>query len=116
MGTTYEIANYPGIASVTGVEDRQSGDIKELAVDGVFIEVGLSPNSDLALDLLKTNERGEIRVDREMNTGVRGIFAAGDVTDGREKQVVVAAGDGARAALAAFNYLVHQTWTGVQKS
>jgi len=42
-----------------------------------------------------------------MDTGVRGVFAAGDVTDGREKQVVIAAGDGARAALAAFDYLVH---------
>ncbi|MEA3277516.1 MAG: glutaredoxin 3, partial [Pseudomonadota bacterium] len=90
------------------IRDRTSGDLKHLAVDAVFVEVGLSPNSDFALDLLETNRRGEIHVDRQMDTGVRGIFAAGDVTDGREKQVIIAAGDGARAALAAFDYLVRQ--------
>lgn len=62
-------------------------------VDGVFVEIGRSPGSDFALDLLETNERGEIRVDRDLDTGVWGLFAAGD---------------GARAALAAFNYLTHQ--------
>ncbi len=90
------------------VANRQSGEESLLEVEGVFIEVGLSPNSDYALDMLETNGRGEIRVDRNTDTGVRGIFAAGDVTDGQEKQVVIAAGEGARAALAAFDYLVHQ--------
>ena len=90
------------------VRKRDSEEHKRLQLEGVFIEVGLSPNSDYALDLLETNRRGEIHVNREMDTGVRGVFAAGDVTDGREKQVVIAAGDGARAALAAFEYLVHQ--------
>jgi alkyl hydroperoxide reductase subunit F len=61
-----------------------------------------------ALDLVETNERGEIKVGRDGDTGVRGIFAAGDVTDSREKQIVVAAGEGARAALATFEYLVKQ--------
>jgi alkyl hydroperoxide reductase subunit F len=90
------------------IQQRDTGERKQLQLEGVFIEVGLSLNSDYALDLLETNQRGEIHVDREMDTGVRGVFAAGDVTDGREKQVVIAAGDGARAALAAFTYLVHQ--------
>ena len=77
-------------------------------MDGVFIEIGLFPNSDFALDLVETNERGEVKVDRIGDTGVRGIFAAGDVTDNREKQIVVSAGEGARAALAAFEYLIKQ--------
>ena len=69
---------------------------------------GLAASSDYILDLLETNERGEIHVDRALETGVRGVFAAGDVNNGRDKQVIIAAADGAKAALAAFNYLVHQ--------
>ena len=77
-------------------------------MDGVFIEIGLFPNSDFALDLVEINERGEVKVDRIGDTGVRGVFAAGDVTDNREKQIIVFAGEGARAALAAFEYLIKQ--------
>lgn len=90
------------------IEPAGGGQPRELRVDGVFIEIGLAPGSDFALDLLETNAQGEIRVDRNLETGVRGLFAAGDVTDNRDKQVVIAAADGARAALEAFNYLVHQ--------
>ncbi len=99
-----------GQAKVEGlsVQNRKTGEIQRLEVQGVFIEIGLSPNSDFALDLLESNEQGEIRVGRDADTGVRGIFAAGDVTDNPEKQIIVAAGDGARAALAAFDYLVKQ--------
>ncbi len=99
-----------GDQRVTGlsVRQRDSSVERKLEVDGVFIEVGLAASSEYALDLLEANGRGEIHVNRELETGVRGVFAAGDVNDGREKQVVVAAGEGARAALAAFSYLVHQ--------
>ena len=67
------------------------------------------PYCSKAKSLLETNGRGEIRVDRHLETGVRGVFAAGDVNDGTEKQVIIAAAEGAKAALAAFSYLVHQT-------
>ena len=90
------------------VKNVQTGETRRLDVDGVFIEIGLFPNTDFVIDLLDTNERGEIRVDRHGETGVRGVFAAGDVTDNRDKQIVVAAGEGARAALAAFDHLVKQ--------
>ncbi len=90
------------------VQNLSSRETRHLDVRGVFIEIGLFPNSDFTLDLLETNELGEIKVDRHGDTGVRGIFAAGDVTDNQQKQIVVAAGDGARAALAAFEYLVMQ--------
>ncbi len=90
------------------VRDLATGEERRLDVDGVFIEVGLYPNTEFALDLLKTNERGEITVDAHGVTGVRGIFAAGDATESHDKQIVIAAGDGARAALAAFEYLVTQ--------
>ncbi len=90
------------------VRDVRSGESRRIALDGVFVEVGLFPNSEFALDLLQTNVAGEIEVDKRGATGVRGVFAAGDVTDNRDKQIVVAAGEGARAALAAFEYLVKQ--------
>ncbi len=86
----------------------ESGKMRTLVVDGVFIEVGYSPNSDLVLDLAHTNQRGEVVVDEWGDTGVRGVFAAGDVTASKDKQIVIAAGEGAKAALAAFDYLISQ--------
>jgi len=99
-----------GTDHVTGLtlEDSKTGETKTLDVEGVFIEIGLFPASDFVLDLLDTNDRGEIIVDRYGKTGVRGIFAAGDVTDNHEKQIIISAGEGARAALTAFEYLVRQ--------
>ena len=107
----FEPVEIHGDSRVDGlsVKDRSAGDVHRLDVDGVFIEVGLAASSDYALDMLEANERGEINVNRELETGVRGVFAAGDVNDGVEKQVVLAAAEGAKAALAAFGYLVHQT-------
>ena len=90
------------------LRDVRSGETRRLDLDGVFIEGGRFPNSEFALDMLETNVVGEIAVDKRGATGVRGVFAAGDVTDNRDKQIVVAAGEGARAALAAFEYLVKQ--------
>ncbi len=90
------------------VRDRGNGEVRRFDVDGVFVEIGLAASSDYALDMLETNARGEIHVNRELETGLRGVFAAGDVNDGVEKQVVLAAAEGAKAALAAFSYLVHQ--------
>ncbi len=79
-----------------------------MSVRGVFVEVGLLPNSGFALDVLQTNPIGEILIDCDTNTGVPGVFAAGDVTNVRDKQVLVAAGEGAKAALRAAEYLVTQ--------
>ena len=60
------------------MRDVRSGETRRLAVDGVFVEVGLFPNSEFALDLVETNVVGEIDVDKHGATGVRGVFAAGD--------------------------------------
>jgi len=68
------------------------------------VEIGLIPNSSFKSDLDK-NEWGEIKVTSHNQTNISGIFAAGDVTDVPEKQIVVAAGEGAKAALAAFSYI-----------
>jgi NADH-dependent peroxiredoxin subunit F len=90
------------------IKDVETGETERLDVDGVFVEVGWFPNTDFVLDLVETNRRGEIVVDAHGSTGVRGVFAAGDATDSRDKQIVISAGEGARAALAAFEYLVTQ--------
>lgn len=96
-----------GDPSVTGIriKDLKSGEEKILEVSGVFVEIGLVPNSDLAKDLLKLNKVGEIEVSCAGETAIPGLFAAGDVTDVPEKQIVVAAGEGAKAALQAYRYL-----------
>ena len=90
------------------IKDLKTGESRRLEVGGVLIEVGLAPNSGFILDLVETNQRGEIRVDRDGDTGVNGIFAAGDVTDIRFKQIIISAGAGAHAALAASGYLMKQ--------
>jgi len=90
------------------LRDLHGGTTFDLDVDGVFIEIGLYPNSGFAVDLVETNEIGEIIVDRRGRTGARGVFAAGDVTDIHDKQIVIAAGAGATAALSAFEYLATQ--------
>jgi alkyl hydroperoxide reductase subunit AhpF len=89
---------------VTGIRIGRGGKEESLAVQGVFVEIGLIPNSEFAEGVAR-NERGEIKVDSYNRTNISGIFAAGDVTDVPEKQIVIAAGEGAKAALGVFRYL-----------
>ncbi len=89
-------------------KERSSGEVKELAVDGVFIYVGLIPISELAKKLgVETDERGYIKVDLKMRTNVPRIYAAGDVT-GYAGQIIIAAGQGAMAALSAYEDIMLQ--------
>jgi thioredoxin reductase len=84
-----------------------SGEVRNLKVDGVFIEMGLSPNSDLVRDLVQLDEAsGHILVNQHNATSVAGIYAAGDVTDVYAEQVPVAIGEGYKAAMSAWEYLV----------
>ena len=93
-----------GDKMVSAIEVKTKDAEKTLAVQGVFVEIGLTPNSEFAKELEK-NEWGEIKVNCRNETSIPGIFAAGDVTDVPEKQIIVAAGEGAKAALGAFRYL-----------
>jgi len=95
---------------VTGLRYKdKDGVIRELALDGVFIAVGFSPNSFVAKNLVNINEFGEIIVDPRTNmTSREGIFAAGDVTNIPYKQTVIAAGEAAKAALAVHQWLLAQ--------
>ncbi len=86
--------------------DKKESKEKEVKVSGVFIKIGQAPNSDFVKDFLKINERGEIIVNpKTLETSVKGIFAAGDVTDIFQKQYVISAGEGAKAAISAFEFL-----------
>lgn len=103
----HEVEKIHGSKLVEGitVKDMRTGESKELDVTGVFIEIGLVPNSEPVKGLVKLTEAGEIPVNCEDVTPIPGLFAAGDVTTVPEKQIVVAAGEGAKAALQAHRYL-----------
>lgn len=89
---------------VSGVKILRKGKEEALAVEGVFVEIGLTPNSEFARDV-ERNKFGEIKVNCHNETNISGVFAAGDVTDVPEKQIVIAAGEGSKAALSAFRYI-----------
>ncbi len=88
------------------IRNRLTGEEREVALDGLFVEIGLLPNTDFLKGLLDMNDTGEIITDKHGATSVAGIFAAGDVTDVPFKQIVISAGDGAKAALAAYDYIL----------
>ncbi|MEM4282653.1 MAG: FAD-dependent oxidoreductase [Candidatus Woesearchaeota archaeon] len=90
---------------VDGIIIEQDGKTKRLSVQGVFVEIGLIPSSDIVKGMVKLNKKGEIIVNKNNMTSVPGIFAAGDVTNVCEKQILVAAGEGAKAALDIIKYL-----------
>jgi len=87
-------------------EDKKTGQEKKMELEGVFVEIGWQPSSAFAKDLVDFNERCEIKVDFETyQTKTPGLFAAGDVNIGKIKQIIAACGEGAKAALAAFEYI-----------
>lgn len=93
---------------VTGLsyEDRTTRELRELAVAGVFVQIGLLPSTDFLRGTLELTKYGEIVVDAHGATSVPGVFAAGDATTVPFKQIIIATGDGAKAALGAFEYLI----------
>ena len=99
-----------GEKKVTGlvVKDRADGVTRELSVQGVFVEAGGLPNNQCVPADVRKNAAGEIVTDKGGCTNVAGLFAAGDVTDSPYKQVIIAAGEGAAAALSAHEYLLRQ--------
>jgi len=91
--------------SAVTVKDEHGAEQK-LALDGVFIEIGWLPNTDMVAGLVDLNGKKEVVVDLNGRTSAPGIFAAGDVTNVKSKQIIIAAGDGAKAALEAYEYLM----------
>ena len=87
-------------------KDRTSNEVHTVALEGVFIQIGLVPNTDWLKGVVELSKHGEIVVDAKGQTSVPGVFAAGDATTVPFKQIIIAAGDGAKAALGAFDYLI----------
>ena len=93
---------------VTGIkyEDMNTGEEQVVNLDGIFVQIGLVPNTSWISDAVELNGRGEVVIDRNNSTNVPGIFAAGDVTDQKNKQIIISMGAGANAALNAFDYII----------
>jgi len=117
-GTGVTMLDYHRVVRIEGstgmeaiiVADRDRGQDKRLAAQSIFIEIGLLPNSESVRDLLPLTPDGEIVIDCSCRTGVEGLFAAGDVTTVPHKQIIIAAGEGAKAALTAYDYLMDRSF------
>ncbi len=90
-------------------KDRSSGEEHRLVLDGVFVQIGLVPNTEWLKGTVNLSRHGEIEVDARGQTSMKGVFAAGDVTTVPYKQIIIAAGDGAKAALGAFDHLIRSS-------
>ncbi|MCI2803698.1 alkyl hydroperoxide reductase subunit F [Staphylococcus pettenkoferi] len=97
-----------GEDSVTGIQyqDKETGEEHEIQLDGIFVQIGLLPNTEWLDNYVELNQGNEVMIDRKNATSVPGIFAAGDVTDDRNKQIIISMGAGANAALNAFDYII----------
>lgn len=100
--TTEVISNGEKVTGVK-VKDRKTNQERVIDVDGVFVQIGLAPNSAPFKEVVKTTPYGEIEIDTHARTNVPGIYAAGDVTTVPYKQIIVSMGEGAKAALSAFD-------------
>ena len=100
-----------GDQKVTGLiyEDRATQQLQTVELEGVFIQIGLIPNTDWLKGVVELSKHGEIIVDARGQTSVPGVFAAGDATTVPFKQIIIAAGDGAKAALGAFDHLIRSS-------
>ena len=105
---TTEITGADGKVDGLTYTDRSNGESKHVELEGVFVQIGLVPNSEWLKGTLELTRHGEIIVDARGQTSVPGVFAAGDVTTVPFKQIIIATGDGAKAALGAFDHLIRQ--------
>ena len=88
--------------------NRVTGEAQHIALEGVFVQIGLVPNTEFLRGVVELNQAGEIVIDERGQTNLPGVFAAGDATTVPFKQIVIAAGEGAKAALSAFDHLMRQ--------
>lgn len=101
-----KIEEIKGDQLVSGIiAKKKSGESLEISAEGVFVEIGYLPNNELAKGLCDLNDHGEVIVTAKAETSLPGLFAAGDVTDVSFKQIIISAGDGAKAALSASEYI-----------
>jgi alkyl hydroperoxide reductase subunit F len=103
---TTEITGDGSVVNGIRFKDRATGDEHHVALEGVFVQIGLVPNTEFLKETIELSKFGEIVVDAKGHTNVPGVFAAGDCTTVPYKQIVIAAGEGAKAALSAFDHLI----------
>ena len=103
---TAEITGDGERVSGLSYKDRHAGTMHSLELAGVFVQIGLVPNTDWLKGVVKLSPRGEIEINARGETSVAGVFAAGDCTVVPYKQIVIAMGEGAKASLSAFDYLI----------
>src|SRR5690606_3826603 len=103
---TTEITGANGTVNGLGYKDRASGELHHVELAGVFVQIGLVPNTEWLKGTLELSRFGEIEIDAKGHTNVPGVFAAGDCTTVPYKQIVIAAGAGSIAALSAFDHLI----------
>ncbi len=108
---TQEILAENGKVTAIQYQDRATGDVRTQDLAGVFVQIGLVPNSDVVKDLVEVTPYGEIVVNERCETSQPGIYACGDVTTVPYKQIIVAMGEGSKAALSAFDYLLKHSET-----
>ena len=105
---TTEITGEGGKVNGLSYKDRATNDVHHVALAGVFVQIGLIPNTEFLKGTLDLSKFGEIEVDDKGHTSLPGVFAAGDCTTVPFKQIIIAAGEGSKAALSAFDYLIRQ--------
>ena len=103
---TTEITGDGKVVNGLSYKDRATDVVHHVELEGVFVQIGLIPNTEWLKGTLELSKHGEIVVDAKGHTNLPGVFAAGDVTTVPYKQIVIAAGDGAKSALSAFDYLI----------
>ncbi len=113
---TTEITGADNKVNGLNYKDRATEESHHLEVAGVFVQIGLLPNTDFLKDTLELSKYGEIEIDAHGATSMPGVFAAGDVTTIPYKQIIIAMGEGSRAALGAFDYLIRNDFNEKDKA
>jgi len=106
---TKEVIAQQGKVVALDYEDRITGEIKRQDLSGVFVQIGLIPNSEFLNGVVERTKHGEVIIDEKCHTTESGIFAAGDVSTVPYKQIVIAMGEGAKASLSAFDYIIRES-------
>ena len=113
---TTEVHGDGKIVNGLSYNDRVSGEAKKIELEGVFVQIGLVPNTEWLKGTVALSRHGEIEVDARGQTSIPGVFAAGDVTTVPYKQIIIATGEGAKAALSAFDHLIRSDIEVVEES
>jgi alkyl hydroperoxide reductase subunit F len=101
-----EVLGADGKVTTLRYEDRANNQMHDIALEGIFVQIGLLPNTDWLKGVIDLSPRGEVIIDQKGETSMPGVFAAGDCTTVPYKQIIIAMGEGAKASLSAFDYLI----------